>query len=554
MNRNIDLLTNTNFDLLIIGGGIYGACIAWDAALRGYSVALIEKEDFGHATSANSLKIIHGGLRYLQNLDIKRMRESIHERTVLMQIAPHLVHPMPCLVPTYGHFTMGRELMKAALKINDLIGFDRNNNLEPDKHIPEGKLISRQECINIFPGLPTDGLSGGAIWYDCQMYNSERLTLSFIISAANKGAVAANYVEAINLLQDNTRISGVTAIDKLSGDKFDIRAKLTINSAGPWVDRVLSLLIGSKLSTGINFAKALIVAVPQLIKDYNVGLYNHREFDGDVSRRGGPLMFIVPWHNQSLIGTTYTLYNEHPDQFEISESDIRELIEEINHSYPPLRLKLDDVVYVYGGLVPIVGVNHKIRKIQRERQYKIYDHKNEGIDGLISIMGVKYTTARDVAEKVVDYCFTRDGRTPPKSLSAKTPLHGGSMARINELIMTEVDKNKTDISAEKLRELIYNYGSEYKDLLGNYKNDDKNMTVDEALLRAQIIYSVHHEMAQKLSDIIFRRTEVGVGGIPNNQVLEFASRILGQELGWDEARIQNEVEEVKNQYQFKLSH
>ena len=172
MDRDLTQLANHKYDLIIIGGGIYGACVAWDATLRGLSVALVEKADFGHATSANSLKTIHGGLRYLQQLDIKRMRESIRERRTLMRIAPHLVHPLPCLMPTYGHLTKGRAVMALALKVNDLVSFDRNRLEDPQKHLPKGRVISRQECLQLLPNIVREGLTGGAVWHDAQVYNS----------------------------------------------------------------------------------------------------------------------------------------------------------------------------------------------------------------------------------------------------------------------------------------------------------------------------------------------------------------------------------------------
>ena len=177
MKRDPSKLTNANYDLLIIGAGINGACAAWDATLRGLSVAIIDKGDFGAATSANSLKFIHGGLRYLQKADFRRTRMSIYERSVLLRIAPNFVHPIPCLIPTYGHYKQGREVMRLALKINDLFGFDRNRNLDFNRIIPDGKVISKDECLKLFPHFNNNGLTGGAIWYDCQVRNSERLTL-----------------------------------------------------------------------------------------------------------------------------------------------------------------------------------------------------------------------------------------------------------------------------------------------------------------------------------------------------------------------------------------
>ncbi|MCG8605140.1 FAD-dependent oxidoreductase, partial [bacterium] len=191
MERNLSKLQASKFDVLIIGAGIYGAWTAWDAAQRGLSVALIDKGDFGAATSSNSLKIVHGGLRYLQHADIKRVRESTAERRTLMRVAPHLIHPMPCVMPTYGHALRGKEVMQTALFLNDLICFDRNRLSDPQKHIPRGRVVSRKECLRLIPGIDETGLSGGALWHDCQLYNSERMLMSILHSAVNVGAVVA---------------------------------------------------------------------------------------------------------------------------------------------------------------------------------------------------------------------------------------------------------------------------------------------------------------------------------------------------------------------------
>ena len=213
MERDPSKLQRNKYDLLVIGGGIYGACVTWDAALRGLSVALVEKGDFASATSANSLKIIHGGLRYLQHGDFKRMRESIRERRTLMEIAPHLVHPLPVLIPTFGHGMQGREVLSLALMINDLIGFDRNRLDDPEKHICRGRVISRRECLELLPGIHKKDLTGGAIFHDAQVYNSERLVLSFIRSAEKAGAELANYVEVTGFIQNSSRHSLVNSRD-----------------------------------------------------------------------------------------------------------------------------------------------------------------------------------------------------------------------------------------------------------------------------------------------------------------------------------------------------
>ncbi len=245
MQRDLAALSNQSFDLLVIGGGIQGAWIAWEAALRGLSVALVEQADFASGTSANSLKVIHGGLRYLQTADFQRMRQSIRARQTLMRIAPHLVHPLPVLVPTYGHGPKGKEALMIALKMNDWISSDRNLPLKDrQKHIPSGQILSKQACLEQLPDLPTTGLTGAARFHDAQVYNSEQLVLAFVQSAAQRGAQVANYVRVVSFQTRDDRVIGAVAKDQLTGDRFDIQADAIINASGPWIGPLITAATG----------------------------------------------------------------------------------------------------------------------------------------------------------------------------------------------------------------------------------------------------------------------------------------------------------------------
>ena len=225
MVRDINALQEKEYDLVIIGGGIFGVCAAWDAALRGLSVAIVDKGDFCHATSANHFKMVHGGIRYLQHADIYRIRESSRERSVLLRIAPHMVKPLPIVVPTYGHGIQGKAFLGAGILLYDLLTCDRNRGLQNERKVPWGKLLSRAEVLKLFPGIKEKGLTGGAIFYDGQMYNPPRLALSFLRSAVNKGAGAANYVEVTGFIKSGNRVMGLKAQDSISGDQLEIRGK-----------------------------------------------------------------------------------------------------------------------------------------------------------------------------------------------------------------------------------------------------------------------------------------------------------------------------------------
>ena len=582
MQRDLKQLEADTYDVLIIGGGIYGVCAAWDAALRGLSVALVEKGDFGHATSSNSLRVIHGGLRYLQHGDLRRLRQSIQERTVFMRIAPHLVHPLPFLIPTYGHAMRGKEILTLGLRINDLIGFDRNRLEDPQKHLPPGRIISREECLRLFPGIEKRGLTGGAIVYDCQVFSSERLILSFARSATIAGAQLANYVEVFGLLRNGDNVAGVKAKDLLNGSEIDIRARVVVNTSGPWLDRVLSLCNGHYSNRRLTLSKAFNILVNrQLIPHYAVGIYAKNRFKDRYAllSKGSRLLFLTPWHNRSLIGTVHLPYDCDPDHCGVTEDEIQDFLDEINEAYPAAALERQDVCFTYGGLLPTD--NHRKGGVQLVTRYRIVDHKKEeGVEGLVSVMGVKLTEARHVAEKTIDLVFAKLGETPPKSATAKTPLHGGHIHQFSAFLTEEIQRKPQRISADVFQRLIQLYGSAYPEVL-KYLDDDYVLSPTKtatcrsedtyspshrtgkqsaasffhpndtsqagscSLMRAEVLHGVREEMAQKLTDVVFRRTSSGIAGNQRDEALRSTAVIMSKELGWDDMRTQREISDSK---------
>lgn len=539
MKRNLAQLSNNVYDLLIIGGGVYGACCAWDAAIRGLSVALVEKGDFSSATSANTLKIIHGGLRYLQHVDLRRMRRSIKERTIFMRIAPHLVHPLPFLIPTYGHFMHGKEILALALTINDIVSFDRNRLKDPQKYMPRARVIPKNECLRLIPSIDDRDLTGGTIWYDCQAYNSERLVLSFLLSAVKAGADMVNYVEVTGFLKNRNSVVGVMARDVLTDEELDIRAKIVVNTTGPWVNHVLNLLNGRCQRRRVLLSKAVNIVTRPISQKYALG----------VPSKHSRLFFITPWRNHSLIGTIYLPYHGAPDDFKVTEEEIQDFINQINVAYPAAALKIKDVSLIHGGLLPIDRENNNKGEVQLTRRYQIYDHKKgDGIDGLISVIGVKYTEARFVAQKAVDLVFKKVGKKPPSCLTAVTPVHGGHIERFENLMRQEIKKKPYGLTEEIVRHLVYNYGSEYSEVL-KYLHENsywgQTMPDSSEVLKAEVIHGVQEEMAQKLSDVIFRRTDLGSAGNPGEECLKTCATIMAAELGWNEARIRSELKEMK---------
>jgi glycerol-3-phosphate dehydrogenase len=549
MQRELSRLSDNVYDVVVIGGGIYGACVARDAALRGLSVALVEMADFASGTSANSLKIIHGGLRYLQHGDFRRMRISINERRTLMRIAPHLVRPLPVLVPTYGHGVQGKELFAVALMLNDALSFDRNRGLEPQQHLDRGCMITRSDCLHLAPGLRRDQLTGGAFFYDAQVHNSERLLLACLRSAALAGAALANYTKVVGFLTHNDCVVGVQVQDVLGEERFDIQARMIINATGPWLNHLLQLLPSSRLFPRVRFAKAINLITRSLALPCAIGVpcwQDYRDADTLINK-GRRLLFVTPWRGQSLIGTTYSLVDSESAGIHITPQDIDDFLTDINHVYPPAQLQRQDVSFVHGGLIPIAGSHPVTGDIQLAKHHQIRDHRRDGWQGLLSVVGVKYTTARYVAEKVIDHVFAVWGQRPVRSLTAHTPLYGGQTEQFSNLLHTESRRRPYGLQAEVVRHLVSSYGTAYPDVLA-YLPEQHSTEPWEAVRTAEVLYGVEHEMAQKYTDIVFRRTDLGTIGHPGRVRLWHCVKVMGARLGWCPTKIQQEFDEVEAKF------
>jgi glycerol-3-phosphate dehydrogenase len=440
-------------------------------------------------------------------------------------------------------------VLSVALRLNDLVSFDRNyRQTDPQKYIPPGRTMSRQECLRLLPGLSPAGLTGGAIFYDAQVYNAERLLLAFLRSAAQAGADLANYVEVTGFLQEQARVTGVHVCDHLGGERFSIRAKTVVNTCGPWVNRVLGLLKASL--PGSRFGKAMNLITRRLFSHYAVGLASRRRYqDVDaVFNKGSRLLFVAPWRGQSLIGTTYAVYDADPDAFQVTEHDVQDLLEEINRAYPPANLQREEVCFIHGGLVPISNLEPTPPAIQLAKHHQIRDHGRDGFPGLLSVVGVKYTTARHVAERVVDHVFATGGHTARRSVSSVMPLHGGRIEQFDTFCQTAMQRLAGDLGAETVLRLVYNYGSAYPEVLryGTPPTSGAPKGLgQEGVLRAEILHGIRAEMAQKLADVVLRRTDLGTIGHPGTECLCMCAEIMGAELGWDAARMRRELQEVE---------
>ena len=546
MKRNLRELEGREFDLVVVGGGIYGAAAAWDATLRGLSVALVERGDFGGGTSFNSSKTIHGGLRYLQHADLRRMRESVRERSILMRIAPHLVHPLAFLVPTYGALMRSRLALGAALLLNDLMSFDRNRGADPQKVIPRGKLVSRDECLRLAPGIPAEGLTGGAVWHDAHMHNSDRMTLSFVLSASAAGAVVANHVGVDAFVRRGTRVTGVRVRDELGGESIDVQGKLVLNACGPWVDELLKLLDGKERAPLFLHSKAMnLVTRPIVEGNVALGLssFGAQDDRDALVSKGWRFITLIPWRGVTIAGTRHSAHRGGPDALDADrDPEIEAFLAEINAAYPAAGLRREDVRLVHRGLLPAApGPGVTLQK-----DYRIVDHDRlEGVPGLLTMVGVKYTTARDVAEKAVDRVIERLERpAQQRGLSRVKPLYGGDIENFSDYLAREARNGFYS------RRLISQYGTGFKDVSGLIEEDASlgEPVAGSSVLKAEVVNAVRNEMAETLESVVLRRTELGSAGHPGREAIETSARLMGGEKGWTAERTAEETEAVEAFY------
>jgi glycerol-3-phosphate dehydrogenase len=536
MIRDLDRLTARTFDVLVVGGGIYGLAIAYDAAQRGLAVALIERDDFGCGSSFNHLRTIHGGLRYLRTFDIRRARESVRERATLARIAPHAVRPLSFALPLYRSLRAGKMAMRAGFLLDRLLSFDRNRGIPPALRLPAGRVVSRAEAVQRFPGLQRRGLTGAAVWSDYLTPESDRLTFSFATAADEHGAVLANHLEAASLLTDRKRVTGVLARDRRTGKELDIAARLTVNATGASVDGLLTPL-------GISMRMPLLKAM-NLVTRRDAG----EEALGGRAPSGRHL-FLVPWRGHALLGTWESDRAMDASALDVIPGEIESFISELNQAFPALDLTASDVSLVHRGIVPAARTADG--GVRLEGRDRVCDHAVDGIDGLLSVAGTKYTTARAVAERLVDLGLEKLQRPRAPCRTASRPLPGGS---VRDLALTVAEARRDHdegLPSDAIPHLVAAYGSRYWDVLSlahDHHGWRTRLAEASPVIGAELVWAVRKEMAITLSDAVIRRTPLGALGYPGDVAVERAAKIVGDELSWSDERRREEMAAVKEFY------
>ncbi|HPO15076.1 MAG TPA: FAD-dependent oxidoreductase [Candidatus Hydrogenedentes bacterium] len=562
MKRDLTAMMEKTYDVIIVGGGITGACVARDAALRGLSVAVLEKNDFAGATTAASSKLIHGGLRYLMNLELGLVRDSLRERRIWSNIAPHQVYPLTFLMPITSLRLKDRAVRAIGLTLYDWLAYDRNRLDDPEMAIPKHKKMSRKEALDLEPGLESDDLQGAMEFTDYQMYCPERLALGCLMSAVEAGAEVANYAEVIGFLQEGGGVTGVLARDNAPAcrlaegprgavprTEYTLRGRLVVNAAGPWADILMASLTPGKHAKTLIRSKGIHLLTRPLTQKYAVAvLSEHGHF------------FILPWRGYSILGTTDTVYKGDPDAFRVTEKDITDFLDVINQGYPAARLTRADVLHAYGGLRPIVDTSSSQLTGEDEdapdsykasRAAEIYDHEEEdGIKGVITAIGGKWTTSRHLAEHLVDLICEKLELGVRPCTTATTPIWGGATGPFAEFVEQAVASHDT-LQRPLVESLARDFGNRMDNVLALAQEDNRLLEPLSARfpdIAAQVTYAVREEMALTVEDVIFRRSGLGTLGSPGDEALVRIADLMGGELGWDTVERTRQTDRAKARF------
>ncbi len=495
MIRDIRRFQESCYDLLVIGGGINGAAISQLAAKRKMRVALLEKGDFASGTSSRSTKLIHGGIRYLENLEFDLVYESLKERALQLQVASHLVKPLPFVIPVYQGDRRPLWMMKFGVFLYDLIaGSDK---------IQKHKGLSAQEVLAMEPGIQKEGLTGGVIYYDAQM-DDARLCLENVLMADAYGAHVANYVKVLSFIKENNRVVGVRARDLLMGKHFDVRAKKIVCAVGPWTNELLRL-DAHQAKKKVRTTKGIHIVYKGQVSSHALLI---------SSRSDQRIFFVIPWMGNSLIGTTDTDYIGNPDDVRVEQQDVEYLMREARRVFPGLKLENERILTTFAGLRPLIRKGGSPRKVSRKHLFY------EAPSGLIFVVGGKYTTYRKVAEDCMNKIRKAFGKEDFK-------IYGSGPIRES----AEAVAKHYGMDKETIRSLMSFYGSRYQDVLKLVEKDPalkEKISEQPLVIKAQLVYSVQTEMAQNEEDVLWRRLSLIFHAPISEKILAEVRSVLTQ--------------------------
>jgi glycerol-3-phosphate dehydrogenase len=536
-NDALQAIQEHPFDVVVVGGGITGAGVALDAASRGYSVALLERDDFGKGTSSRSSKMVHGGLRYLQNFDLGLVREALLERQLLVQLAPHLVYPTPFLVPALGEERRNRRI-GIGLNMYDVmatsrIGRGRSQRSEhsgeadywsPDRH----RTITGEEAVELIPALEPMDPSSAYLFYDCQT-DDVRLVLTVLGEAERFGAVVLNGAEVTGVLDDGGRAAGVVFREAESGARIQLQADNIVNATGVWADRIRpDELLTEEEIPRIRPSRGTHVTISTDQLDIGTAACI-------VPAGGERTIFALPWYGRVLAGTTDNDYEGDIDQVPPSDDDIEYLLEALN-GYFGTDLGPGDLTGAYAGVRPLISSGDPKKSVDISRKAELYETSS----GMLTITGGKLTTFRRMAAQVVDRITQRDGREA-ESRTDDIPL--GMTAREGDL------ETSVELPEGAAEQLAFRYGHAARTVLDLCEERPEladPIAPGHPDLLAEVVIAARLEQGRSVADVLLRRTRLGLVAAPELRDGESAgavARLLGEELGWSDSRVAAEQEE-----------
>ncbi len=515
--ETVKALRSQLFDLLVVGGGIIGAGIARDAALRGFRVALVEQHDLAWGTTSRPTRLIHGGLRYLEMYDFGLVRADLHEREILLRVGPHLVFPLPFLLPLYGASVFFQSKLRAGMELYDLLSFD--------KSLPGRKWLTPAQVAAEEPTIKTDGLQGAWRFFDAQVPLIERLVVENALDAASHGARILNHARAERFLRTpDGRVAGALVRDLDGHQELEVRARLMVNASGPWLD-----LTNGELRAGrpkaLRLTKGVHLVTPNGTKNATI----------QFARRDGRLFFVTPWLGCSLVGTTDTDYCGDPADAQADEEDVRYLQAEVRQAFP--TAPFDQVYYTWAGVRALVRADG-VKEGRVSRKHRVLDHEQrEGVPGIVSVVGGKITAYRGIAEEVVDLACKKLGwRT--RGYTDRRPLPGGHLADPRADVAHEVWPRARALGLDhsQAEHLGLVYGSLAQDVLDRVERDRSlgaRVCPHQPTIVAQLARAVEAEWATSLGDVLLRRTPLGLAPDQALGCLDALAARLGELLGWD---------------------
>jgi glycerol-3-phosphate dehydrogenase len=530
MPRDLAALTGHRFDLLVVGGGIHGLFAAYDAAARGLSVTLVEASDYGSGATFNHQRTIHGGLRALQSGNVRKARRQIRERRAWAVMAPQLVRPLPFLIGTYRFSRRSRLAIRLGFRLYDVIGRRRNAGVSPELHLPRAKLESAAATRRLFPGIDERGLSGGAVWYDYQIRHAERLTWCVALAAMQAGARLVNHVEAIAPVTSGGRVAGCRVRDRIDGTELDIEASTTLLAAG----RGLGALHQAFSVDG----------APPVLRAMNA-LIDRPARDIAVAAGGGDgrMLTAVPWCGHVLVGTHQSAGPVDAAEAEPPAEAIDALLAAANHAFPRLAATRGDIRLLHHGLVPAVVSGQRADLLAEPR---VIRHAGRGAPGLLSLVGVKYTTARLAAAQAVDAVCAELKRSRGHSRTNRIPLPHADVADVEGRLTEVLRELGVALDKDVEDHLSGWYGTEATALLRHAAAEGQldRLTPDVPVLVGEITYAVAHSQALTLADVVTRRTRLACAGHPGDVLLQRAAEIMAPLRGWTAASTAAEIAAV----------